>query len=167
MQLFSRFGSSADTTVEQLMQMGVFTLQFYKDCLWHVVTVDSFLPCRVTPAISEHVMRRQSVTPCPLQDASLVFASSGDPNVFWPSIVEKAYAKLHGSYSSLQGGSVADALVDLTGLEQPHSQSNTIHTPPRPPAFPAPISTPFSNFVRWRGVEVGLARGRGRRWRRY
>ncbi len=48
MQLFSRFGSSADTTVEQLMQMGVFTLQFYKDCLWHVVTVDSFLPCRVT-----------------------------------------------------------------------------------------------------------------------
>jgi hypothetical protein len=48
-QLFSRFGSSAGTTVEQLMQMGVFTLQFYKDCLWHVVTVDSFLPCRVMP----------------------------------------------------------------------------------------------------------------------
>jgi hypothetical protein len=44
-----------------------------------------------------------------------VFASSGDPNVFWPGIVEKAYAKLHGSYVSLQGGSVADALVDLTG----------------------------------------------------
>jgi hypothetical protein len=34
--------------VEQLMQMGVFTLQFYKDCLWHVVTVDSFLPCKVS-----------------------------------------------------------------------------------------------------------------------
>ena len=50
-----------------------------------------------------------------LQDASLVFASCGDPNVFWPGIVEKAYAKLHGSYSILQGGSVADALVDLTG----------------------------------------------------
>jgi hypothetical protein len=47
-QLFSRFGSSAGTTVEQLMQMGVFTLQFYKDCLWHVVTVDSFLPCKVS-----------------------------------------------------------------------------------------------------------------------
>ena len=31
------------------MQMGVFTLQFYKDCLWHVVTVDSFLPCKVIP----------------------------------------------------------------------------------------------------------------------
>jgi hypothetical protein len=53
------------------------------------------------------------------QDASLVFASCGDPNVFWPGIVEKAYAKLHGSYSSLQGGSVADALVDLTGGARP------------------------------------------------
>jgi hypothetical protein len=67
-----------------------------------------------------------------LQDATLVFATSGDSNVFWPSIVEKAcvsrrlrplmfcnmmrsYAKLHGSYAMLQGGSVADALVDLTG----------------------------------------------------
>lgn len=47
-----------------------------------------------------------------------MFASSGDPNVFWPGIVEKAYAKLHGSYASLQGGSVADALVDLTGSVQ-------------------------------------------------
>ena len=75
-------------------------------------------------------MQRQRVTSCLLQDESLVFASSGDPNVFWPSIVEKAYAKLHGSYCSLQGGSVADALVDLTGLEQPHSQSNPILTHP-------------------------------------
>ena len=50
-----------------------------------------------------------------MQDSSLVFASCGNPDVFWPSIVEKAYAKLHGSYSILQGGSVADALVDLTG----------------------------------------------------
>jgi hypothetical protein len=54
-----------------------------------------------------------------LQDASLVFASCGDSNVFWPGIVEKAYAKLHGSYSILQGGSVADALVDLTGNATP------------------------------------------------
>jgi hypothetical protein len=54
-QLFSRFGSSAGTTVEQLMQMGVFTLQFYKDCIWHVVTVDSFLPCKVKQHVPQCV----------------------------------------------------------------------------------------------------------------
>ena len=73
------------------MQMGVFTLQFYKDCLWHVVTVDSFLPCKV---MMRAFMGGSTVVSASdsQQDASLVFASSGDPNVFWPGIVEKACA---------------------------------------------------------------------------
>jgi hypothetical protein len=30
-------------------------------------------------------------------------------------VIEKAYAKLHGSYQSLEGGFTSDAFVDLTG----------------------------------------------------
>jgi hypothetical protein len=33
----------------------------------------------------------------------------------WVSFMEKAYAKLHGNYFALDGGSIGDALVDLTG----------------------------------------------------
>jgi len=45
----------------------------------------------------------------------LVFLSSHRLNSFWAPLIEKAYAKLHGSYESLKYGSVLEGLADLTG----------------------------------------------------
>lgn len=76
-------------------QFGLYQCRFSKDGEWHVVTVDDRLPC----------------------DASgrPAFARSRHPDEFWISILEKAYAKLHGSYANIQSGHTREALADLTG----------------------------------------------------
>lgn len=76
-------------------QYGLYQCRFSKDGEWHVITVDDRLPC----------------------DASgrPAFARSRHPDEFWISILEKAYAKLHGSYANIQSGHTREALADLTG----------------------------------------------------
>ncbi|GBG61738.1 hypothetical protein CBR_g23253 [Chara braunii] len=75
---------------------GLYTVQFYKHGEWRKVVVDDHVPC--LPSTTKPI-----------------FARSTDGEELWVSLVEKAYAKLHGCYTSLEGGSVTEALVDLTG----------------------------------------------------
>jgi hypothetical protein len=75
-----------------------FACRFYKHGQWVSVIVDGFLPYDK-------------------DDNPMCCRHEAFPGRVWPSILEKAYAKLHGSWMAIgdKGGDVEEALVDLTG----------------------------------------------------
>ncbi|XP_069562313.1 calpain-10 [Brachyistius frenatus] len=73
---------------------GSFQFHFWQRGHWTEVTVDDRLPCI---------------------NATLCFSCCQSPTAFWVALLEKAYAKLHGSYEQLWAGQVSEALVDLSG----------------------------------------------------
>nr|XP_005576242.2 calpain-14 isoform X1 [Macaca fascicularis]XP_015289315.2 calpain-14 isoform X1 [Macaca fascicularis] len=71
------------------------SLQFWHYGKWVPVVIDDRLPVN--------------------EAGQLLFVSSTYKNLFWGALLEKAYAKLSGSYEDLQSGQVSEALVDFTG----------------------------------------------------
>ena len=101
----------------------------------------------------------------PVFDGAPAFLKSGTTNEFWAPLLEKAYAKLKGSYWNLSGGRATNALVDLTGGVAETYRLGAICNDALPPNFMTKFKKRLENekvrnlacVVVWKGGDkIGL-----------
>jgi calpain-15 len=73
---------------------GIYRVKLFKNGEWMEIVLDDYFPC--------------------LPYGGPIF-SRGHGNELWVLLLEKAYAKIHGSYKNIVAGKPHEALMDLTG----------------------------------------------------
>ncbi|KAF7361013.1 Calpain catalytic domain-containing protein [Mycena sanguinolenta] len=104
-------------------EVGVYGFVFWREVRWTSVIIDDLLftivPRYEELSIPEKALfqndKDKYIASAPKGSHTLYFSRSGKVGETWVSLVEKAYAKLHGDYGSMCSGYAGEAAEDLTG----------------------------------------------------
>ncbi|KAG9033675.1 hypothetical protein FRB95_014464 [Tulasnella sp. JGI-2019a] len=104
-------------------KVGIYGFIFWRDSGWVDVIIDDLLFTKVPrwEALSTreqmlyHAEKDRYDSTARKGSKNLYFAKSRTDNETWVPLIEKAYAKLHGDFASLEGGYTSEGVEDLTG----------------------------------------------------
>ena len=114
---------------------GAYQIRLCRAGQWHCVLIDDVLPTDGLSCLAYLKAARRSL---------------------WGPLIEKAAAKLHGSYEALNGGSFAEAFGMLTGCPVQRIVLSRYREPPAPPAgSPAEATASHEKRLeRWRSKKL-------------
>ncbi|KAF4961770.1 hypothetical protein FSARC_10108 [Fusarium sarcochroum] len=108
-------------------KIGIYGFVFYRDGEWIYSIIDDKLYL-TSPCWDSHSTHRELLQQIDREDAenvyrqtyqtgskALFFAQCRNQNETWAPLFEKAYAKAHGDYASLDGGWTGEGIEDLSG----------------------------------------------------
>jgi hypothetical protein len=108
--------------VEKDEECGVYGFVFCRDGEWIWTVVDDNLYLRHSDFVAwgdnydpTGVKEQKYKKSFQTGSEALFFASCASENETWLPLLEKAYAKVHGDYSAIEGGVTGEAIEDLTG----------------------------------------------------
>ena len=80
---------------KDINEHGIYRVRMCKNAEWVLLTIDDYIPC--------------------YPGRGPMFSRANGPEL-WVLLLEKAYAKAHGSYDSLKYGFTKHGMLDLTGF---------------------------------------------------
>lgn len=78
---------------DRMSNEGVYCIEICKNGTWREVVIDDYFPCDMNEPVFSHA----------------------HGNELWVMLLEKAWAKLHGSYERIEAGLAENVFRDLTG----------------------------------------------------